>query len=138
MNLHSFIIKPPILTAAFLFLAFLAIPAKTVEQAQDQTYRLMNVERRLDQMQIRVDYLERNLQTASLNNTSSNITSSAILELQRQQLSLAEQIVTMQRQMLEMKKEIDRLSERSSPERKEEKKDKPEEKPKPKTAPGRP
>jgi hypothetical protein len=115
---------------SILLLASLLAPAPTAGQGQDLTFRLMNVERRLDQMQVRVDYLERAQQSQPLNNQSSNMTTSAILDLQRQQTSLAEQVVTMQRQMLEMQKKIDQLTPPTHTG--QEKKEKPEEKPKPK------
>lgn len=126
-------LKTAQLTIVILLLALFAIPTRTAETSQDQTFRLSNIERRLDQMQIRIDYLERSQQTQSLNAASSGASQQTVLELQRLQLSLAEQIVTMQRQMLEMKKEIDGLSERLTPERKEEPKEKPVNKSKPKT-----
>lgn len=126
-------LKTAQLTIVILLLALFAIPTRTAETIQDQTFRLSNIERRLDQMQIRIDYLERSQQTQSLNAASSGASQQTVLELQRLQLSLAEQIVTMQRQMLEMKKEIDGLSERLTPERKEEPKEKSVNKSKPKT-----
>lgn len=114
-------------------IALLAITTPTADYAQDPSFRLMNVERRLDQLQIRVDYVERAQQAQSLNTTAANATPPLVLELQRQQLSLADQLVTMQRQMLEMQKTIDRLSDKSGGLEK-----KLEEKPKPKSATGKP
>ena len=94
----------------------------------------MNIERKLDQLQIRVDTVERAFQSQALSNTgSSNVSTQALLELQRQQLSLAEQLVTMQRQMLELKKEIDRQASRTNDQGKEaEKKDEQKQEAKPK------
>ncbi len=103
------------------------------DREQDLTFRLMNIERRLDQLQSRVDTVERTLQNQALGNNSSSLSTQALFELQRQQLSLAEQVVTMQRQMLEMQKAIDRLSEKSS-----EKSEKPKEEAKPKAPPKKP
>lgn len=114
-------------------LALLAITTPTADLAQDPNFRLMNVERRLDQLQMRIDFVERAQQAQSLNATSASMTPAAILELQRQQISMGEQMVLMQRQMLEMQKTIDRLSERTSGQEK-----KPEEKPKPKSLSGKP
>ena len=105
----------------------------TLAQGPDQTFRLINIERRLDQLQIRVDYVERAQQAQSLNTTAANATPPLVMELQRQQNSMAEQLVLMQRQMLELQKTIDRLSEKVSGQEK-----KPEEKPKPKPATGKP
>src|SRR5215210_3569820 len=124
----------PLAIAAALLVS-LAQPAPTAGQGQDLTFRLMNIERRLDQMQTRVDYIERAQQSQALSNTGTNTGSNAmtatVLELQRQQLSLTEQVLTMQRQMLEMQKKIDRLTPAPTP-ASQEKKEKPEEKPKPK------
>ena len=94
----------------------------------------MNIERRLDQMQIRVDAIERAFQNQALSNTgSSNVSNQALLELQRLQLSISEQLVTMQKQMLELKKEIDRQALRENDQKKDaEKKDAPQQEAKPK------
>lgn len=124
------------ITIIILLLASLIPPTPTAGQGQDLTFRLMNIERRLDQMQTRIDFLERVQQSPTINQ-SSNMTTTAVLELQRQQLSMAEQILTMQRQMLEMQRKIDRLTPAPTP-ASQEKKDKPEEKPKPKSTPGKP
>ena len=123
----------PNLTILVLLVALLAIPTPTADFVQDPSFRLMNVERRLDQLQIRVDYVERAQQAQSLNTTAANATQPLVMELQRQQNSMAEQLVLMQRQMLELQKTIDRLSEKVSGQEK-----KPEEKPKPKPATGKP
>lgn len=120
-----------------LFVIGLALIATTGSSAhstpqQDPTFRLLNVERRLDQLQTRVDFVERAVQNQSSQTaTGSSFANQAVLDLQRQQLSLAEQLVTMQRQMLEMQKTIDRLTER-------ERDAKPKETPKPKTTPSKP
>lgn len=121
------------LTIILLLTALLATTTTTADSSQDPNFRLMNVERRLDQLQTRIDFIERAQQTQSLNSASANITPAAVLELQRQQISLAEQVITMQKQMLEMQKTIDRLSGRSNIEEK-----KPEEKPKPRSLNGKP
>ncbi len=116
-----------------LLLALLAITTPTADLSQDPNFRFLNIERRLDQLQYRVDALERIQQTQSLNATSANITPAAVLELQRQQISLAEQAITMQKQMLEMQKTIDRLTEKLGGQEK-----KPEEKPKPRSLNSKP
>jgi hypothetical protein len=117
MRVDQFILKPlksaAIFVAIVLLLVSLTPSSTTGANAQDQTFRLMNIERKLDQLQIRVDTIERAFQSQALSNAApSNISTQALLELQRQQLSLVEQLVTMQRQMLELKKEIDRLASR--------------------------
>jgi hypothetical protein len=138
MRTNQFILKPlksaAIFAAIVLLLASLAPAITTSNNAQDLTFRLMNIERKLDQLQIRVDAIERAFQSQALSNSgSSNVSTQALLELQRQQLSLAEQLVTMQKQMLELKKEIDRQASRENDQGKDaEKKDAPKQEAKPK------
>lgn len=137
MLTNQFMLKPiksaSIFAAIVLLLVSLS-PATTIgNNAQDQTFRLMNIERRLDQMQIRVDAIERAFQNQAVSNPgSSNIMTQALLELQRTQLSISEQLVTMQKQMLELKKEIDRQASRENDQKKDtEKKDAPQQEAKP-------
>ncbi|HQR31906.1 MAG TPA: hypothetical protein PLK30_04145 [Blastocatellia bacterium] len=115
-----------------LVVALLAIKTPTADYTQDPNFRLMNVERRLDQLQMRIDFVERAQQAQSINATG-NMTPAAVLELQRQQISMAEQMVLMQKQMLELQKALDRLSEKSGGQEK-----KPDEKPKPRSLNGKP
>lgn len=137
MRTDQFILKPlksaAIFAAIVLLLANLAPATTTGNNAQDQTFRLMNIERKLDQLQIRVDAIERAFQGQAMSNTnSSNVSTQALLELQQRQLLLAEQLVTMQKQMLELKKEIDRQASRDNDQGKdaEKKEAKPKEQPK--------
>ncbi len=138
MQTKQFVLKPlksAMTFAAIVLLSLSLAPATTTgNNAQDLTFRLMNIERRLDQLQIRIDSVERTFQNQALNNTgSSNVATQALLELQRRQLSLGEQILTMQKQMLELKKEIDRQASRNDDQGKEaEKKDGPTQEAKPK------
>jgi hypothetical protein len=138
MRKDQFILKPfksaAIFAAIVMVLASLAPATTTGNNAQDLTFRLMNIERKLDQLQIRVDTVERAFQSQALSNTgSSNTSTQALLELQQRQLLLAEQLVTMQKQMLELKKEIDRQALRDNDQGKgAEKKDGPKEEAKPK------
>jgi tRNA splicing endonuclease len=138
MRTDHFILKPlksaAIFAAIALTSASLAPATTTGNNAQDLNFRLMNIERRLDQMQIRVDGIERAFQNQALSNTgSSNVSTQALLELQRLQLSISEQLVTMQKQMLELKKEIDRQASRDNDRGKDaEKKDEPKQEAKPK------
>jgi hypothetical protein len=120
--------------AIILLLVSLAPAPATSNNAQDLNFRLINIERRLDQLQIRVDAIERAFQNQALSNTgSSNVSNQALLELQRLQLSISEQLVTMQKQMLELKKEIDRQALRDNDQKKDaEKKDEPQQEAKPK------
>jgi hypothetical protein len=138
MRVDKFILRPlksaAIFAAIVLLLVSLAPAPATSNNAQDLTFRLINIERKLDQMQIRVDAIERAFQSQALSNTgSSNASTQALLELQQQQLSLAAQLLTMQKQMLELKKEIDRQASRESDQKKDtEKKDTPQQEAKPK------
>jgi hypothetical protein len=144
MRIDQFILKPFKSAAIFAAIALLSAgltPATvTSNGAQDLNFRLMNIERRLDQLQIRVDTVERAFQTQALSNTgSSNVSTQALLELQTQQLSLAQQLVGMQKQMLELRKEIDRQASRENDQGKDaEKKDEPKQDAKPKVQPKRP
>jgi len=136
MQTKQFVLKPlksAMIFAAIVLLSLSLAPATiTGNNAQDLTFRLMNIERRLDQLQIRIDSVERTFQNQSLNNTgSSNVATQALLELQRRQLSLGEQILTMQKQMLELKKEIDRQASREN----DQGKDAPKQEAKPKVQP---
>ena len=139
MRTNQFVLKPlksATIFAAMVLLSLSLAPATTTgNNAQDLTFRLMNIERRLDQLQIRVDSVERTFQNQALSNTgSSNVATQALLELQRQQLSLAGQILTMQKQMLELKKEIDLQASRNNDQGKEaDKKDEQKQEAKPKT-----
>jgi hypothetical protein len=138
MRTDQFIIKPLKSAAIFAAIALMSVslaPATTTgNNAQDLNFRLINIERRLDQLQIRVDGIERAFQNQALSNTgSSNVSNQALLELQRLQLSISEQLVTLQKQMLEMKKEIDRQALRDNDQKKDpEKKDSPQQEVKPK------
>jgi hypothetical protein len=138
MRTNQFVLKSlksaTIFAAGVLLSVSLAPATTTGTNAQDMTFRLMNIERRLDQLQIRVDTVERAFQSQAMNNSgSSNYSTQALLELQRQQLSLAEQVVTMQKQMLELRKEIDRQASRTNDQGKEaEKKDEQKQEAKPK------
>ncbi|MCI0337389.1 MAG: hypothetical protein L0226_07430 [Acidobacteria bacterium] len=117
---------------AFLLL-FTAIGA-TGEHSQDVNFRLLTIERRVDQLQQRMDYIERTIQNQTLNRTNESGASTAlVLELQRQQLSLAEQVVQIQRRMLDFQKRIDQMREEN-----EGKKEKPGEETKKKPAQGKP
>jgi hypothetical protein len=93
-------------------LSVLSITTPTGDLAQDVNFRLSNIERRLDQVQQRVDFVERALQNQSFNRESnSNAATAAVLEMQRKQLSLAERVLLLERRMLEMQKTIDRMRE---------------------------
>lgn len=141
MRTNQFMLKPlkgaAIFAAVVLLLASLAATPTSGSNAQDVNFRMLNIERRLDQLQNRVDILERAFQSQATSNagasTSSGIATQALLELQRQQLSMAEQLITMQKQMLELKKAIDQQASRENDQGKDtEKKDAPKQEAKPK------
>ena len=138
MRTNQFVLKSLKSAVTFAVIVLLSVslaPATTTgNNAQDLTFRLVNIERKLDLLQIRVDSVERAFQNQALSNTgSSNVATQALLELQRQQLSLTEQLLTMQKQMLELKREIDRQASRNNDQGKEaEKKDEPKQEAKPK------
>jgi hypothetical protein len=114
-------------------LLLLSITTPTGDLTQDVNFRLLNIERRVDQMQQRVDYIERTLQNQSFSNrtttTDPSISTTAILELQRKQLSQAEQILLLEKRMLEIQKTIAGMRE-GNPEVKETPKSDPKPKPK--------
>lgn len=121
-----------------LCLSLLSLGAAT-HLGQDQNFRLMNLERRVDQVQTRLDYIERAQQNQSLN-TGNTTNQERMLELQRQLFNQGQQAVSLQKQMLEMRKEVDRLNERLAEGQKAEKpkESKPEESNKPKSMPRKP
>jgi hypothetical protein len=144
MRIDQFIVKPfksAMIFAAIVLLSVSLSPATaTSNNAQDLNFRLINIERKLDTLQLRVDAVERVVQNQALSNTgSSNISTQALLELQQQQFSLAQQVITMQKQMLEMRKEIDRQASRGNDQGKDvDKKDSTKQEAQPKTQPKKP
>jgi len=144
MRVDQLVLKPLKSAAVFAAIVLLSVslaPATvTSNNAQDLNFRLMNIERRLDQLQIRVDGVERAFQSQALSNTgSSNASTQSLLELRQQQLLLAQQLVAMQKQMLELKKEIDRQASHENDQGKDaEKKDEPKQDAKPKVQPKKP
>ncbi len=126
------------LNSKIILRVFLIVPASIILMAaarpaadfsQDLNFRLINIERRLDQLQQRVDFTERAQQNQAINNAGrSSISSEIVLEIQRQQLSLAGQMVSMEKKILELQKNVDQLRERNP-----EKKEKPKEEAKPKS-----
>jgi negative regulator of sigma E activity len=144
MRIDQFIIKPfksAMIFAAIILLTVSLSPATaTSNNAQDLAFRLLNIERKLDQLQLRVDAVERVVQSQAISNTgSSNTSTQALLELQQQQLLVSQQLLTMQKQMLELKKQIDLQALRGNDQGKDaEKKDEPKQEAKPKVQPKKP
>jgi hypothetical protein len=86
---------------------------RATEPAQDLSIRLSNIERRVDQLQQRIDFVERGQQNqamSSINRSSSSASPEMVLEMQRQQLVVADQVTLLQRQLLELRKQVDQLS----------------------------
>ncbi len=115
--------------SVFLAALMLMSAARTGEAQPDPNYRFMTIERRLDQLQMRMELFERAVQNQSSANVQSDTTMLMLQELQRQNLSLAEQLVQLQKRTLDLQKAIDQLREAS------EKKEKPREDAKPKAKP---
>lgn len=149
MRVDQFILKPFKSAAIFAAIVLLSVslsPATGADNnAQDLNFRLMNIERRMDQLNLRLDAVERVVQSQSRSDTgSSSVATRALLDLQQQQFSLAQQLITMQKQMLEMRKEIDRQASRGNDQGKDadkkdaDKKDAPKQEAQPKVQPKKP
>jgi hypothetical protein len=122
-----------------LLILFAAVAVPNAAPQQDPTFRLMTLERRVDQLQQRLDFIERNQQNQVLNQGNTrNYNNELLLEIQRQQLSLAQQSVELQQRMLEMQKTLDRLSEQNKKTEPGNASAKPAESAKPKPTPRKP
>ena len=82
---------------------------------QDQQFRIVNIERRLDQLQQRVDFVERQQQNQAQVRPAS-VSPELVLEIQRQTISLQQQLVAAQEQILKLQKAVDELSSQQSKE----------------------
>jgi hypothetical protein len=144
MRIDQFINKPFKIAMIFAGIILLSVSLSpttaTGNNAQDLSFRLMNIERKIDQVQLRVDAVERMVQNQAISNTgSSNVSTQALLDLQQQQFSLVQQVITMQKQMLEMRKELDRQASRGNDQGKDtDKKDTPKQEAQPKVQPKKP
>ena len=110
--------------AGLALAAFAVMATSTAQVNSDLTFRLLNIERRLDQLQIRVDTVERAQQLQAMGTSNQSAMTETLLETQRQQLVLAREVALMQQQMLQLQKTVDQLSARLP----KEKTEKPEEK----------
>jgi hypothetical protein len=72
----------------------------------DPTFRLSTIERRIDQMQSRLDLLEREVRSSSAPGPRSE----SFSELRLQYQGLSEQVSFMQMQLIEARKAIDKLN----------------------------
>ncbi len=74
---------------------------------QDVTFRMLNLERRCDQLQQRVDALERQIQNQTMAAGVTDPNRELILDMQRQHLSFQQQMLATQQLQLELKKALD-------------------------------
>ena len=114
-RLRSILQAPLVAVALLLTLASLSATAgESVERPQqDLTFRLINLERQVESLQTRIDFLERTIRAIPVGGqTETTGSSTSLLEIQRQMLALAEQQILMQTQLLEVRKSLDRLAER--------------------------
>jgi hypothetical protein len=94
---------------ALLTVVMTGLPASG--PGQDQDFRLLNLERRLDQLQLRLETLERAQRSQALSGASSaGVSPEMLLELRRQQLALTEQLTLLQQRLLQLQKTVDQLS----------------------------
>src|SRR5438876_5977210 len=96
--------------AGLALAAFAVMATSTAQVNPDLTFRLLNIERRLDQLQIRVDTMERAQQFQAVGTSNQSAMTETLLETQRQQLALAREVALMQQQMLQLQKTVDQLS----------------------------
>jgi hypothetical protein len=94
--------------------AILLAPGYSSTAGQDQTFRITNIERRLDQLQQRVDLVERQQQNQPQVRPAS-ISPELVLEIQRQTISLQQQMVLAQEQILKLQKAVDELASQQPP-----------------------
>jgi prefoldin subunit 5 len=72
--------------------------------------RISTIERRLDQIQSRVDSVEREQRMSSIGGAArSDVSQATVLELQRQQNNLAQELVLIEQKILEVNKALDAL-----------------------------
>lgn len=110
--------------------AMLLAPGYSSTAGQDQTFRITNIERRLDQLQQRVDFVERQQQNQPQVRPAS-ISPELVLDIQRQTISLQQQMVLAQEQILKLQKAVDELASQQPPKEPA----KPQTKPKPSRPP---
>lgn len=94
--------------------AVITLTSSLTGGSQNQDLRLMNLERRFDQLQQRVDWLEREQRNLALQQLGqSGVSPEAFAQLQSQHLSLAEQQVSLRQQLLQLQKRVDQLLEQT-------------------------
>jgi len=100
----------PIATLA----AIILVSGYSSTAGQDPTFRIVNLERRVDQLQQRVDFVERQQQNQPQVHPAT-VSPELVLEIQRQTISLQQQMVQAQEQLLKLQKAIDELSNQQPP-----------------------
>ena len=101
------------------FCGVLLLLAGSTSATQNIELRISTMERRIDQLQNRVDTVEREQRMQTFSNSSRPaVAPETVQELQRQYLSLAEQMVQLQRRMLEVQKTLDGKQEKPQEKRK--------------------
>ena len=89
------------------FCGVLILLAGSASSTQNLEFRMATLERRIDQLQNRVDTVEREQRMQALSSsTRPAVTPETVQELQRQYLGLTEQVVLLQRHMLEVQKAL--------------------------------
>jgi len=89
------------------FCGVLILLAGSASSTQNLEFRMATLERRIDQLQNRVDTVEREQRMQTLSSsTRPAVTPETVQELQRQYLGLTEQVVVLQRHMLEVQKAL--------------------------------
>ena len=111
-------------TIVVAIISLFALPTGVAPTQPDINFRLNTIERRIDQMQMRVDSMERELRTQALLQSPERSTS--VTDLRQQYVGLSEQVSLMQLQLVEVRKTLDKLSQ---PEQKDPVKDEKKKKP---------
>jgi len=94
------------------FCGVLLLLLGSTSATQNLEFRMAAIERRIDQLQNRIDTVEREQRNQTFSNsTRPAVAPETVQELQRQYLSLAEQVVVLQRRMLEVQKTLDQKQE---------------------------
>ncbi len=126
MRLREFQAVVPSLLIAVMAIAVLG----SASPGQNFEIRLSNLERRLDQMQNRVDAVEREQRMQSLPASRPDGTREMLLDLQRQQISAGQEVIVLQQRLLDLQKAVDRITTKARDDAQESNKSKPAESPK--------
>lgn len=108
-----------LLLVIFSIPAIVGLPLNSSGGQPDPTFRLNTIERRIDQMQSRLDLLEREVRASA----SGQARPDSLADLRLQYQGLSAQVSYMQMQLVEARKAIDKLNDAES--RKSEAKEQP-------------